>query len=263
MQQIMRVTFKGIIKDRTLQGVGLLSLFFLLIPVISALSMRQVAELSITLSVSFISFLLLILAIFLGGTQLWKDIERRYTFSVLSLPISRERYLLGKFLAVVLFMVLVATFCLVATLVVVKVSATMYVPDRPVVWENIVLCVVFDVMKSIVLIAFAFLFSTVSTSMFLPIFSVIAIYFSGSASQQVFEYLTAGGGKQLPAMLRLAAQGLYYVIPNLSCFDLKTYAIYAVKPDPAGLLYASGYFIVYTAIILVCATMVFSRKEMN
>lgn len=263
MKQIAFIAFKGIIRDRILHGVGIVSLFFLFIPSLSSLSMRQVAELSITLSLSFISFLLVVLAIFLGGTQLWKDIERRYTFSVLSLPVSRTSYLLGKYAAVAFFILSVCAILSCAAFAVIMVSSTMYVPDRPVAWDTVVLCILFDAMKALLLIAFAFLFSTVSTSLFLPVFGTIAVYFAGNASQQVYEYITAGGGQQLPGVVRGAASALYYLLPNLSAFDLKTFAIYAVPPDPQGLLTTGAYFVVYTGIVLLCASLIFSRKEMN
>lgn len=263
MKQIAFITFKGIIRDRILHGIGVVSVFFLFIPFLSSLSMRQVAELSITLSLSFISFLMVMLAIFLGGTQLWKDIERRYTFSVLTLPVSRTSYLLGKYVAVAVFIFSVCGVLLCAAFAVVMVSSTMYVPDRPVVWNTIALSALFDAMKALLLSAFAFLFSTVSTSLFLPIFGTIAVYFAGNASQQVYEFITAGGGQQLPVVIRGAAKALYYLLPNLSAFDLKTFAIYAVLPDMYVLLITAAYCIVYTGIILLCAAIIFNRKEMN
>lgn len=263
MFRLMLVTFKGIVRDRVLHGVGALSLFFILIPSISSLSMRQVVELSTTLSLSFISLILLVLATLLGSTLLWKDMERRYTFSVLSLPIGRAAYLLGKYLTVSLFVFIVSGILTLAAVIVINVSSGMYPPDRPVSWSFIVLCILFDAMKSLILISFAFLFSTVSTSLFLPVFGTLAVYFAGNASQQVYEYITAGGGSQLPSIIKGAATVLYYFLPNFSSFNLKTYAIYGVQPNFQSLWYVTAYFIVYTAIILVCASIIFYRKEMN
>ena len=85
MFDVVRITLKGIFRDRVFHGILMAALILPLVPSISQLSMRQVTELSITLSLSLISFILLLLAVFLGGTSLWKDMERRYTFSVLSL----------------------------------------------------------------------------------------------------------------------------------------------------------------------------------
>src|SRR5512147_2633812 len=100
MWQIFNITFKGIFRDRIFKGIAICSFFFLLIPSVTSLSMRQVTELSINLSLSLISFMLLLLSVFLGGTSLWKDMERRYSYSVLGLPVSRTSYLLGKFFGI-------------------------------------------------------------------------------------------------------------------------------------------------------------------
>ena len=86
MMTIILITLKGISRDRLFQGIMSAVCGFLLIPVIASLSMLQVTEWSLPLSLSLISIIQLLLAEFLGGTSLWKDIERRYTFSVLGLP---------------------------------------------------------------------------------------------------------------------------------------------------------------------------------
>src|SRR6266516_5236870 len=164
MWSIILITLKGIFRDRVFQGIMVTAGVFLLIPVIASLSMRQVTELSLTLSLSLISFILLLLSVFLGGTSLWKDIERRYTFSVLGLPISRQSYLIGRFGGVALFVILTTFVLGVAAFMVVTYSSTVYPSDRPIVWSNMTLCIMFDVFKYILLIAVAFLFSTVSTS---------------------------------------------------------------------------------------------------
>jgi len=227
------------------------------------LSMRQVTELSITLSLSLLSFILLLLAVFLGGTSLWKDIERRYTYSVLSLPISRRSFLIGKFIGVVLFMTLTA--CLlgaVASLVIYLVSG-MYPPDRPVIWSYLAAAIGFDILKYILLISCAFLFSTVSTSFFLPIFGTISIFLVGGATQQVFDYIHSPAGALLTPLVKQSATALYYLLPNFSAFDLQVNAIYAVALNARGLLLTAVYCVIYTAIVLACASAVFARREMK
>ena len=105
---IVDITLKGIFRDRIFRGILVVSLVFLVVPSISTLSMRQVTELALTLCLSLVSFILLILSIFLGGISLWKDMERRYSHSVLTLPLSRVRYLLERFAGISLFLLFVA-----------------------------------------------------------------------------------------------------------------------------------------------------------
>jgi Cu-processing system permease protein len=263
MTTIIGVTLKGIFRDRVFQGILTAALVFLAIPSISTLSMRQVTELSITLSLSLVSFILLLLAVFLGGTSLWKDIERRYTFSVLSLPVTRSSYLFGRFFGIATFLLLTALVLGAAALLVVLFVSGAYPPERPVAWGALSAAVVFDVLKYILLVAFAVLFSSVSTSFFLPIFGTIAIFLVGGATQQVYDYVHSASGQTLGPLARQFATGLYYLLPNFSAFDLKVNAIYGVPLDGRGLLLSASYFAVYTSLVLVAAAVIFSRREMK
>lgn len=263
MTTIIGITLKGIFRDRVFQGIMFTSLAFLLIPVIASLSMRQVTELSLTLSLSLVSFILLLLSVFLGGTSLWKDIERRYTFSVLGLPISRQSYLLGRFLGTALFVVIAAVVLGAAAFAVVAYSSTIYPTERPVAWGIMAVCIIFDALKYILLIAVAFLLSTVSTSFFLPVFGAILIYISGGVTQQVYEYINSPASKSLSPFVKQLAGGLYYVLPNFAAFDLKVNAIYALAIPTDGLFLTIAYFVLYLGILLSLSAVIFARREMK
>lgn len=263
MKNILIITLKGIFRDRVFQGIMVTACAFLFIPGITSLSMRQVTELSLTLSLSLISFILLLLSVFLGGTSLWKDIERRYTFSVLGLPLSRQRYLLGRFGGTALFVLLVAALLGIAAFAVVGSTSLAYPPDRPIVWGTMALCILFDSLKYILLIAVAFLFSTVSTSFFLPVFGTIATFLAGGVTQQVYEYINSPASKGLSPGVKQIATGLYYLVPNFGAFDLKVNAIYGLPVSVSGLFLTLAYFVVYVGILLSLAAVIFLRREMR
>jgi len=263
MRTIITITLKGIFRDRVFQGIMFTALAFLFIPVLASLSMRQVAELSLTLSLSLVSFILLLLSVFLGGTSLWKDIERRYTYSVLGLPLSRPRYLLGRFVGNALFVALTALVLGVAAFAVVAYTSAATPPERPVAWGLLALCILFDTLKYILLIAVAFLFSTVSTSFFLPVFGAIAAYLAGGVTQQVYEYVHSPASKALAPVLKKAAVALYYLLPNFGAFDLKASAIYGLPVSGYGLMLTAAYFLVYTGIVLSLAAAIFLRRELR
>lgn len=263
MTSIIRITLKGIFRDRVFQGIMVTACAFLLIPVMASLSLRQVTELSLTLSLSLISFILLLLSVFLGGTSLWKDIERRYTFNVLGLPMSRQRYLIGRFGGVALFVIIAAVVLGVAAFAVVLYTSTLYPPDRPVIWGTLAICILFDSLKYILLIAVAFLFSTVSTSFFLPIFGTIATFLAGGVTQQVYEFINSPGGTKLSPLVKLLAKALYYVLPNFGAFDLKVNAIYGLALHLNGLFLTAAYFVVYVGFLMSIAAVIFSRREMR
>ena len=264
MLNIMKITLQGIFRDRVFQGIMALAVLFLFIPSAASLSMRQVTELSITLSLSLISFILLLLAVFLGATSLWKDMERRYTFGVLSLPISRSSYLMGRFLGLALFLVLTSLVLGIAALLAVKTSSTIYPADREVVWGWLALAMLFTTLKYILLIAVAMLLSTVSTSFFLPVFGTICVFFASGITQQVYEYVhSPAAAKTVAPVLKPVVSAVYHLLPNFAGFDLKVNAIYSIAPNLQGLGLTAGYFCAYTAMLLGAAAFLFNRREMK
>lgn len=264
MIEILKTTLIGIIRDRLLQGVMALCALIIFIPTVASLSMRQVTELSITLSLSLISFVMLLLSVFLGATSIWKDIDRRYTFSILSLPISRTGYILGRFFGISIFLFFSSLILCLFSVASIKFAISIYPPSRSVAWDVIVTAVLFNAMKYVLLVAVAMLFSTVSTSFFLPVFGTISVYFVGTISQQVYDYLhTPSAMKSVSNVVKQAALGLYYLLPNLSAFDLKLNAIYSLPLDAGGLAITTVYFVVYTFLLLALAAFVFERREMK
>jgi ABC-type transport system involved in multi-copper enzyme maturation permease subunit len=263
MFPVFTISLKGLFRDRIAYGILSVALVLIAVPLASSLSMRIVTELSITLSLSLISFILLLLAVFLGGTSLWKDMDKRYSFSVLGLPLGRGQYLLGKFLATALFLLITTSFLGLIALGVIYVASGIYPPLRPVQWNNIAAALLFDFFKYVLLIAIAYLFSTVSTSFFLPLFGAIVIFFVGSASQEAYDFVHMDQAADLAPMVKKAATALYYILPNFSAFDLKVNAIYGVPLSPSGLMYTTVYFFVYTLLVLSAAVMVFTAREMK
>lgn len=263
MFDIFKVTLNGVFRDRVFQGILMVAVVFTTIPSISSLSMRQVTESSLTLSLSLFSFIMLLLAVFLGGTSLWKDIDRRYTFGIISLPVSRGGYLLGKFAGIAGFMFLSALVLGLMSAIMVLLASGMFPPERAVVWGYFCAALFFDALKYVMLVAFAFLFSTVSTSFFLPIFGTISTFLVGSASQEVYDYLHSPLAASVSPLVRRASTALYYLLPNFSAFDLKVNAIYGVTLSLAGIALTFGYFLVYTAALLTLSTLIFSRREMQ
>lgn len=259
----MLLTLRWALRDRILHAVLGVALFlFLLVPVFSVFSLRQVQELAITLALSAISLVLLILATLLGSSSVWRDIERRYTSSALSLPFSRSSYVLGKFCGIALFVVGCAVFLGGVAGVAIYLSSLGYPSDLPIHWGNIAAAMAVDALKYLLLSAFALLLSCLSTSFFLPFFVTLAVYFAGNASQEVFEYVSGPFGKKMGPALLWLVKGVYYLIPNFTAFDLKLQAIYGLPLPAGGLALTVLYFLVYTSILLSLAVWTFSRRQL-
>jgi ABC-type transport system involved in multi-copper enzyme maturation permease subunit len=235
----------------------------LLVPSFSLFSMRQVQELAITLSFSCISFILLALSILLGASSIWRDVEKRYTTAVISLPASRSAFIWGKFLAIAIFLVASALLLGSVSVIAIKISAAVYPSVVPIQWGKIGIALAAIMLKYILLSAIAVFFSSLSTSFFLPFFATLAIYLTGSASQDVFEYVSGGDGEKIAPLARLLIKGVYYILPNFSAFNFNLQAIYPLPVHFQDLGYTLAYFIVYTGLALAGANWLFSRRELS
>ncbi|MBE0577372.1 MAG: ABC transporter permease [Desulfuromonadales bacterium] len=259
---VLIAALRGFLRDRVLHALlGFALLLLVLAPVFSLFSMRQVQELSTTVALSAISLTLLVLAVMLGGFSVWRDVERRYTASVLGLPIPRSSYLLGKFAAVAVVLMSTSIFLGFVSLVSVHIAASFYPPDRSLDLMNFMAAIAACSLKYILLSAFALLFSSLSTSFFLPVFGSLAVYLAGGATQEVVEYVTGPSAQSLSNSLITTVKGLYYLLPNFAAFDLSFQAIYGIPLSVEGLLLTFGYFLVYTSLLLLLACYCLARRE--
>jgi len=260
---LCRSNLQSFFRDRILHAViAVALLMLLLVPLVSIFSMRQVQELATSIALSGFSFVLLIVSLLLGASSIWKDIEKRYSASILTLPVSRSSYLLAKFLSISIFLCICAVVLGTVGALVVKIAAQQYPSDIPVSWPLYILALVADTVKYILLACVAILLSSVSTSFFFPFFGTIALYLAGSASQEVFEYVTGKHGQDLSAPALIAIKGAYYLVPNFSAFNFKVQAVYALDVSAPSILYPLAYGLIYIGILLVLATAAFERRQL-
>lgn len=264
--QIIALTInnlRAILRDRILHAICAVAVvMILLVPSMSSFSMRQVQELAITLSLSAVSLSLLVITLLLGASSIWRDIERRYTTSILTLPLSRSTYLLSRFAGIAVFLAAATLLLSIGSVVVIKLAAVSYPSDVPIHWENIVLALAGNLFKYILLAAFALLLSAVSTSFFLPFFGTVVMYLCGSASQEVYEYVSGQLGQGVSPLAAKIVTGTYYLIPNFAAFDFQVQAIYGLDVPYDGLLLVVLYTLVYTGILLGLAIFAFNRRQL-
>jgi ABC-type transport system involved in multi-copper enzyme maturation permease subunit len=259
---LVSANLRILLRDRILHAIiGVAAVMLFMVPSLSGFSMRQVQELAITLSLSAISLLLLVVALLLGSSAVWRDIERRYTASVLTLPLGRATYLLAKYASIACCLAVCGIVLGLAAIAVIALAATQYPSDLPIAWRTIAIAITADLIKYMLLSAVAVLLSSVSTSFILPFFGTLAIYLAGSASQEVYEYVTGQFGQQMQPLQTAAIKGVYYLLPNFAAFNFKVHAVYALPVTAAAILYPLVYAVTCGGIFLGIAIWAFSRRE--
>ena len=186
MLKIAWLTLKGSARDRIFIVIFAFCILFFFIPVFSSFSMRQIQEVSITMSLNLNSAILLFLSIFGGVSTIWRDVERKYIYNVLSHPIRRTDYILGRFLGLFALMFMVSVINFILSVIDINISASMYKSQLPINYINIMVAFLFSLLKYTLLMAFAFLVDSFATSFFMPFFLTIAVFFAGNTSQGVY-----------------------------------------------------------------------------
>jgi Cu-processing system permease protein len=94
-------TFREAVRDRVLYGVlGLASAVLLFTLALAELSLDQQRRVVLDVGLASISLFSVVIAVFLGSSLLYKEIEKKTLYVILPKPIRRHEFLLGKFLGI-------------------------------------------------------------------------------------------------------------------------------------------------------------------
>ncbi len=96
-------TFREAVRDRVLYAVlGLACAILLFTLSLAELSLNEERRVVADVGLASISFFSVVMAVFLGSSLLYKEIERKTLYVMLPKPIAREEFLIGKFFGIVL-----------------------------------------------------------------------------------------------------------------------------------------------------------------
>ena len=250
---IARNTFREAVRDRVLYNLVLFVLLLIAGAIfLGELSAGQDAKIIVDLGLSAMLLFGVFIAIFVGVGLVYKEIERRTLYAILSKPIGRGQFLLGKYLGLCLTL-------LVNVLIMgVGVSlALIYVhrgwdPLAFKIWPAILLIYV----ELMIVTGVALLFSTFSS----PALSALLTFFVFVIGHFSADLKTLGNSAGSVAA-RWLFRSLYYGLPNLSNYSVITAAAHGYLPEVRVMVVSVAYAIFYIVVLLAGATWVFSRRN--
>lgn len=248
---IAAATFRGFVRDRIFYGVLIFSLLFIALSyLIATLTITEERKILLDFGFMAISLSGISVAIFLGTTAVAKEIESRVIYSVLSKPISRAQYLLGKFLGTfaILF---VAHALLSATLIGILLFLGQGFPD------GLFACFFLMLLESLLILAIASAFSVYSSAFLSGSFS-FAIFLAGRSSSTLkllAEKATTPGTRSI-------AKFFYWFLPNLERFNIRDLVAYS-KPYPHNMLpLALAYCLLYSIFVFSLGAAAFAKRDL-
>jgi len=258
------ITFMEGIKSRALFGILIMVLFmFAITETLTDLFMRDIVKVAADLSLATISFSGLLIVLFIGINLLSKDIDKKTIYMVISRPISREQYILGKLLGISLLVIVSILFLGVLSSIPVYLSKLSYDNPQSIFnWRIYFTAIVFIAMKLVLLSAITVFFSSFTSTSFISLVLTIATYIIGSTSEVVkglLEVKTAG--VEISPAVGSLIKFVYYVFPNLAAFDLKVQATHGLPLPEGYILWTTAYWLLYIAITASAGALIMKRRE--
>jgi ABC-type transport system involved in multi-copper enzyme maturation permease subunit len=260
------ITFKEGIRNKALYGITLIALIlFGATALIATMIPREVGKVSIDMVLSAISFTGLLLVFFVGINLMAKDLDKRTIYTILSRPISRSQYIFGKFLGMALFIIVtMSALSLMAMAAIVLLKTTHAEFFVKFSWALIMLAILFNILMLILLSAISFFFASFTTSSFITLVLTIITYIIGQSISGVKALVESSpqeiGFTVSPVTLNMV-KAAYYLFPNLSLFDIKLQASHALTVSSSFVLWTVIYGIVYIALTITLAALIFRKKE--
>ena len=210
--------------------------------------------------VSAISIFGVLITIFISASVVPVEMENKVIYTVLSKPVRRMQYLIGKFLGVQLIVII--NLVLMSALFFVA----LYIKSQ--IWPTLLLwSTLLTYFQFLIVSAFTFAVACTSTSSVLPTIAGLFIFIVGNLTEYLKDVANRAGqsGAFLDTLVGRVADVLWTVLPNLKVFDLKNQILYLQPNDPPmdvqipNLIF---YGVTYALSGFVLAYWLFRRKEL-
>ncbi|MDO8495690.1 MAG: ABC transporter permease subunit, partial [bacterium] len=191
----------------------------------------------------------LIITVFLGTSLIYKEIEKRTLYIVLSKPVSALQFIFGKFFGLWTSVTLNVALMTAVYLVVVKLKGGGI--DYISLWSILIL-----LFELAIFIALTIVFSTVTAPLAGAIYSLIILY-AGHSMNFLKLYAKKSGD-----FVHYFSIIIYYLLPNLEKFNLRNYVVHGIAPTSSDIIYPVVYSILYCTILLSLATIALKKLDL-
>ncbi len=189
------------------------------------------------------------IAVFVGVGLIHKEVERRTVYTILSKPLSRAEFLIGKYTGLILIIwlqvAIMASFFAGVSLLM----------GAPLGFTHLAALALIAVELALV-VALATLFSSFTTPLLASFFSC-GLWFAGHLTRDLRDH----GANSSSALVREATALMHRILQDLESFNLSIQAAHQLPIAASDIWFPALYGAGYVAIILASAAMIFERRD--
>ena len=245
------------VRRKVLLVILLIALLLLsIIPALSILSVRT--EVSATISTIFfvIRFTSALIAIILTIYMIPNEIERRTIYTILSKPVQRWQFLLGKYFGAVLALAMMMSIMTVLALVMFyfnhRDSAKLLdIARQPMLY----------LVEMALLTAIAMFFSTFVAPL-VNFFLSTGLWLVGTVLNPLYDSFANNPNSQ--PIMKYTAMFILKVLPNFANYDVKNPILHpgvVIQNETSYYLQTIGYGFLYIAVLLILGIVIFDKRE--
>jgi len=245
--------FREAIRNRVLYAVGIHGFVLIL----TALFLPKIAggaqfKMLPDIGLASMEAIAVTIAIAVGSRMIEQEIDKRTVLIVVSKPISRAEFILGKFFGLGAVLAVMIGLMLGLFLVTLWSQNNDFTPVLG------LLSAGFLLLRLLLVVAIILLFGSFSSALLAMLMS-LTVYLIGNLSPDLIRIGKATQNLDLERLTRW----LYLGLPDLSRLDIKNDVVYgfAGLPDRAILLSNATYGVVYTIALLAITIGIFSRRQ--
>lgn len=243
-------TFREAVRDRVMTGIVVGGLLLIgLTRVASPLAMGEDVRLTVDFSLSAITWLGMVVILMVGSSLVAKEIDRRTIFNLLSRPLPRAVYLLGKWtgLCGALFAV-AGVLGLALTLLLAALGHGAFAPA-------IAQAVYLACLELAVVTSIAVMFSALSTPVLSALYT-LGLFLAGQWCDDLRAF-----ARTAPDALRSVLEVTANLLPNLPLFNMRTLAAGGDVTSFAHMGIATVYAALYCGCVLLLGAAAFESRD--
>ena len=249
---ISRATIKELVSGQIFLIAFFIGLVLAILSYVGVeLSYGAPKKVALDFGMGLISIANTVICIFLGVRLLHAEVENRTLYMILSRPVTRTEFYIGKFFGL--------SFCVLAINLILSLQ-TMFTYgiyggefDRLIPWA-----LIFNFMEGILILSFVIFFSLVTTNIAATLYGV-SVLIIGHA---VPNLLDLNFVKNNPALFWFVEK-IGYIVPDLVKINIKDHLLYGKQIEIGYLLSALLYIILYIILICFLTSRVFEKKDLN
>lgn len=247
-------TFREAVRDRVLYNL----IAFALLLSGAAILVGQISTgieklVVINLGLTAVSLFGVVIAIFIGIGLVSKEIEKRTLYTILSRPVRRWEFIVGKFFGLAGTLVVNTFFMAIGVF-----SALFYVAHKFVSSDALIFVALYlIILEFLIICSLALLFSSFSSPLLSAVFA-FSMFVIGSFAEDLRGFAGMAHG-----VARWLATGAAYLVPNLSAFNVISSIAHEQPVAGQLVLQNTLYAFFYAVMALSGAVFIFERRNLK